>query len=73
MIGTCQGVKAHIAIGGWGGSIYFSSNVATAENRTAFVDTVLDFLEKYDLDGVNFEYVCQLHHIDTISLTHLLI
>ncbi|KAG1854381.1 glycoside hydrolase family 18 protein [Suillus tomentosus] len=51
-----HGVKAHIAIGGWGGSIYFSSNVATAENRTAFVDTVLDFLEKYDLDGVNFDW-----------------
>ncbi|KAG2097538.1 glycoside hydrolase family 18 protein [Suillus discolor] len=51
-----HGVKAHIAIGGWGGSIYFSSNVATAENRTAFVDTVLDFVGKYDLDGVNFDW-----------------
>ncbi|KAG1739806.1 glycoside hydrolase family 18 protein [Suillus occidentalis] len=51
-----HGVKAHIAIGGWGGSIYFSSNVATAENRTAFVNTVVDFVEQYDLDGINFDW-----------------
>jgi chitinase len=63
----CQGVKAHIAIGGWGGSIYFSSNVATAENRTAFVNTVVDFVEKYDLDGINFEYVCMVAHHMNIS------
>ncbi|KAG1751290.1 glycoside hydrolase family 18 protein [Suillus paluster] len=51
-----HGVKAHIAIGGWGGSVYFSSDVATAENRTAFTKTVVDFVEKYDLDGVNFDW-----------------
>ncbi|KAG2043439.1 glycoside hydrolase superfamily, partial [Suillus americanus] len=49
-------VKAHISIGGWDGGIYFSSNVATAENHTAFVNTVIDFVKQYDLDGVNFEY-----------------
>jgi chitinase len=52
-----HGVEAHIAIGGWGGSIYFSSNVATAENRTAFVRTVVNFVRQYNLDGVNFEYL----------------
>ncbi|KAG1739311.1 glycoside hydrolase family 18 protein [Suillus lakei] len=51
-----HGVQAHIAIGGWGGSIYFSSDVATAENRTSFVNTVIDFVEEYDLDGVNFDW-----------------
>ncbi|KAG2127519.1 glycoside hydrolase family 18 protein [Suillus clintonianus] len=51
-----HGVKAHIAIGGWGGSVYFSSDVATAKNRTAFVNTVIDFVEEYDLDGVNFDW-----------------
>ncbi|KAG0707044.1 glycoside hydrolase family 18 protein [Suillus ampliporus] len=51
-----HGVEAHIAIGGWGGSIYFSSDVATAENRTAFVKTVVDFVENYGLDGVNFDW-----------------
>ncbi|OAX39728.1 glycoside hydrolase family 18 protein [Rhizopogon vinicolor AM-OR11-026] len=51
-----HGVEAHIAIGGWGGSIYFSSSVATAENRTMFAKTIIDFVNKYDLDGVNFDW-----------------
>jgi len=56
---TCstKGVAAHIAIGGWGGGLWFSSNIATPENRTAFVKTVVDFAEQYNLDGINFEYV----------------
>ncbi|KAG1725422.1 glycoside hydrolase family 18 protein [Suillus paluster] len=51
-----HGVEAHISIGGWDGGIYFSSDVATAENRTAFVKTVVDFVEMYDLNGVNFDW-----------------
>lgn len=50
-------MAAHIGIGGWYGSRYFSSNVATAENRTAFVKTMVDFANKYGLDGISFEYV----------------
>jgi chitinase len=50
-----QGVEAHIAVGGWTGSIWFSSNIATADNRTAFVQTVADFASQYNLDGVQFE------------------
>ncbi|KAF9232669.1 glycoside hydrolase family 18 protein [Melanogaster broomeanus] len=49
-------VAAHVAIGGWDGGLWFSSNVATAENRTAFVKTVADFAEQYDLDGINFDW-----------------
>lgn len=51
-----HGVEAHIALGGWTGGIWFSSNVATAENRTAFVQTVTDFVTQYDLDGVQFDW-----------------
>jgi len=51
-----NGVAAHVAIGGWGGSIYFSSNVATPENRTAFVQTVADFAVQYGLDGIEFDW-----------------
>ncbi|KAG1890240.1 glycoside hydrolase family 18 protein [Suillus subluteus] len=51
-----HGVEAHISIGGWDGGIYFSSNVATAENRTTFVNTVIDFVKQYDLDGVNLDW-----------------
>ncbi|KAH7889046.1 glycoside hydrolase family 18 protein [Phlebopus sp. FC_14] len=49
-------VAAHIAIGGWDGGLWFSSNVASAENRTAFVNTVVNFTKQYDLDGVNFDW-----------------
>ncbi|KAG9316849.1 glycoside hydrolase superfamily [Chiua virens] len=49
-------VAAHIAIGGWTGGVYFSSNLATPENRTAFVHTVAHFAEKHDLDGINFDW-----------------
>lgn len=52
---VAQGVAAHAAIGGWDGSLFFSSNLATPENRTAFVQTVADFAQEYDLDGINFE------------------
>lgn len=55
--GRTQGVAAHAAIGGWDGGLWFSSNVATPGNRAAFVKTVTDFAEQYDLDGINFEYV----------------
>ncbi|KAG1829648.1 chitinase [Suillus variegatus] len=51
-----HGVEAHIAIGGWAGSIWFSSNLATAENRTAFVKTVTEFVSQYNLDGVQFDW-----------------
>ncbi|KAG8214134.1 glycoside hydrolase family 18 protein [Butyriboletus roseoflavus] len=51
-----NGVAAHIAIGGWDGGRWFSSNVATPENRTAFVQTVATFAEQYGLDGINFDW-----------------
>ena len=50
-----QGVKALVTVGGWTGSLYFSTAVATSENRTAFVKTISDFATKYKLDGVDFE------------------
>ncbi|KAJ8588522.1 glycoside hydrolase family 18 protein [Rhizopogon salebrosus TDB-379] len=51
-----QGVEAHIAIGGWTGSLYFSSNLATPANRTAFVKTVVDFTSNYGLDGIQVDW-----------------
>ncbi|KAJ3736222.1 glycoside hydrolase family 18 protein [Lentinula guzmanii] len=51
-----QNVKALIAMGGWAGSVYFSSAVGSAENRTTFVKTVTDFTSKYGLDGINFDW-----------------
>lgn len=45
-----------LSIGGWGGSVYFSSSVGSADNRTAFAKSVMSVIEQYDLDGVEFEY-----------------
>jgi len=49
-------VHALVSIGGWSGSIYYSTNVGSAENRTAFVKTVLSLVSKYHLDGVDFDW-----------------
>ncbi|PPQ78226.1 hypothetical protein CVT25_015545 [Psilocybe cyanescens] len=51
-----HGVKALVSIGGWTGSRGFSTNVGSAENRTAFVKTVVDLARKYSLDGIDFDW-----------------
>ncbi|KAJ1300608.1 hypothetical protein OPQ81_002262 [Rhizoctonia solani] len=49
-------VSATISIGGWTGSLYFSSAVATAENRTEFVKTMVNLLQDNNLDGLSFDW-----------------
>ncbi|KAJ3713157.1 glycoside hydrolase family 18 protein [Lentinula raphanica] len=49
-------VSASLSIGGWGGSQYLSTNVGSATNRTAFVNTVIGLATKYDLDGLDFDW-----------------
>ncbi|KAJ7282704.1 chitinase [Mycena rebaudengoi] len=49
-------VKAGLSIGGWGGSQYFSSNLASASSRTSFVTSVTNLIKKYDLDLVDFDW-----------------
>ncbi|OCH93947.1 glycoside hydrolase [Obba rivulosa] len=49
-------VKAMLTIGGWSGSQYFSTAVATADNRTAFVNAVMGLVSQYSLDGVDFDW-----------------
>ncbi|TRM63576.1 glycoside hydrolase family 18 protein [Schizophyllum amplum] len=51
-----NGVTPAVSIGGWAGSRFFSSAVATAENRTAFVKTVLDFATEYELEAIDFDW-----------------
>ncbi|KAG1736822.1 glycoside hydrolase family 18 protein [Suillus lakei] len=51
-----NGVAAHVGVGGWLGSVWFSSSIATAENRTAFVKTVANFAYEYNLDGIQFDW-----------------
>ncbi|KAB5593717.1 Chitinase A1 [Ceratobasidium theobromae] len=48
--------SASISVGGWTGSRYFSSAVATAENRTEFVKTMVDLVKTNNLDGLDFDW-----------------
>ncbi|KAH8814693.1 endochitinase [Flagelloscypha sp. PMI_526] len=65
---------ASVSIGGWGGSKYFSSAVGSAENRTAFSKALTDLVEKYDLDGIDFDWEfpnsisggCNIHSNDDV-------
>ena len=45
-----------LAIGGWGGSKYFSPAVATDANRTVFAKAVMGVVSQYRLDGIEFVY-----------------
>lgn len=50
-----QRIQAILSIGGWTGSQYFSTAVATDANRTAFAQAVMALVSQYNLDGVEFE------------------
>lgn len=50
-------VLALVTIGGWSGSVYWSTSVASAQNRTTFATNVVQFAQQYGFDGVDFEYV----------------
>lgn len=46
-----------ISLGGWGeGSTKYSQMAATAANRKHLVDSVVAFLQKYDLDGLDLDW-----------------
>jgi len=49
-------VKASLSIGGWTGSRWFSANVGSAQNRTAFVMSVTGLVKQYKLDGIDFDW-----------------
>ncbi|TFK74291.1 glycoside hydrolase family 18 protein [Pluteus cervinus] len=51
-----HGVKASLSIGGWTGSRYFSSHVATSSNRTTFVQAITNVVQQYQLDGIDFDW-----------------
>ena len=46
-----------VSVGGWTGSLYYSTAVGSPANRTAFVKTVTSLATQYNLDGIDFEYV----------------
>ncbi|GAA5821856.1 hypothetical protein JCM11251_004747 [Rhodosporidiobolus azoricus] len=48
--------KVTLAVGGWSSSQYFSGAVSTASRRTAFVQSIVDIVKQYDLDGVDMDW-----------------
>ncbi|KAI8575804.1 hypothetical protein K450DRAFT_284029 [Umbelopsis ramanniana AG] len=50
------GSKVLLSVGGWTGSIKFSKMVAKAENRKKFIDWNLNFISKYNTDGVDIDW-----------------
>jgi len=50
-------LRVSIAVGGWTLSTHFSSVTATAEGRTTFADSIVEFLTTYEMfDGVDFDW-----------------
>lgn len=51
-------LKAIVAIGGWNeGSTKYSDMVRDPSARKTFVDSIVPFLEKYDFDGLDLDWV----------------
>lgn len=59
MTSALQNTKAILGIGGYNGSEYFSTNFATADSRSTFVDNISKAASQYELDGVMIKYVGQ--------------
>ena len=55
LLNVHQRIQAILSVGGWTGSQYFSSAVATDANRTAFAQAVIALVSQYNFDGVEFE------------------
>ncbi|EEB92511.1 hypothetical protein MPER_08966, partial [Moniliophthora perniciosa FA553] len=51
-----HGVNAWVAFGGWNASQYISTAVSTPEKRKALVQTVKEFAEKHDVDGLDWDW-----------------
>ncbi|KAI8889545.1 glycoside hydrolase family 18 protein [Backusella circina FSU 941] len=49
-------VGVSISVGGWSGSKYFSSLVASESSRKKFVSNIVDLVDKYNIDGVNLDW-----------------
>jgi len=45
-----------ISVGGWSGSAAFSDVALTPQRRAAFIQSALEFLKSYDLDGLDVDW-----------------
>lgn len=66
-------LKAIVAIGGWNeGSTKYSDMVRDPSARKTFVDSIVPFLEKYDFDGLDLDWVGYFKHFECTRLTNIL-
>jgi chitinase len=49
-------LKVLISVGGWLWSGGFSDVALTAQSRRVFIESVMDFLNRYDLDGLDIDW-----------------
>ncbi|KAH9822235.1 family 18 glycoside hydrolase [Melampsora americana] len=54
--GKSHNVTVSLTIGGWTGSVYFSSLVASSSSRKAFARNIAKTLEKYGFDGIDLDW-----------------
>ncbi|OAX40614.1 glycoside hydrolase [Rhizopogon vinicolor AM-OR11-026] len=45
-----------VTVGGWDGSVYFSSSFATSGNRTTFINSIVSMVNTYGFQGVEFDW-----------------
>ncbi|KAK2466301.1 hypothetical protein APHAL10511_001943 [Amanita phalloides] len=50
------GKKVKISVGGWTGSKFFSSAVATPGNRQRFAQNIVQLFQNFNLDGVDIDW-----------------
>lgn len=49
-------LKVMIACGGWGGSEGFSDMALSKSSRAIFIESVIDFIDKDELDGIDLDW-----------------
>ena len=54
--GHAAGKKVRLSIGGWTGSVHFSTAVSTPENRQTFANNIADIYNQFDLDGIDLDW-----------------
>lgn len=63
-------MKPILTVGGWDGSIYWSSSVATDQNRSTLANSLAQYAYAHGFTGLDFEYVHLFFHS---HLTHRLL
>ncbi|KAI9303931.1 glycoside hydrolase superfamily [Cunninghamella echinulata] len=51
-----NGKDISLSIGGWTGSVFFSSLISTPDNRDKFSTILVNAVRQYDLDGLNLDW-----------------